>query len=64
MTLEKLNEIIDGAMQEIAHGMIVNASGMKGNQLEKQLAADFDLLVELDETARKVAAKKFPETPS
>ena len=61
MTLDKLNEIIDGAMEEIAHGMIVNASGNKGDALKKQLRGEFDFLIELDIAARAVAAEKFTE---
>ncbi len=59
MTLEKFNQIIDGALEEIAHGMIVNASGNKGEVLKKQLRNEFDFLIELDSVSRAVAAEKF-----
>ena len=59
MTLEKFNEIIDGALEEIAHGMIVNASGNKGEELKRQLRSEFDFLIELGAAARTVAAEKF-----
>lgn len=60
MNLAKLNEIIDGAIEEVAHGMIVNASGECGEPLRKQLRASFDLLIDLDAAARAVAKEKFP----
>ena len=60
MTLDKFNEIIDGAMEEIVHGMIVNASGQRGDALKRQLRAEFEFLFDLESAAREVGAEKFP----
>lgn len=64
MNIAKANEIIDGVMEEIMHGMVVNASGERGEALRKQLRGSFDLLIELDAAARAVAAEKFPKVTS
>jgi hypothetical protein len=59
MKLEDLNEVIHGALIEVAHGQIVNASGYKGAQLDAHLRSSFDELIALEAAARKVAAEKF-----
>jgi hypothetical protein len=63
MTLDKFNELIDDALVEVGHGMIVNASGFRGAELEHHLGESFDLLIELERGTRKVAAQKFGPTP-
>lgn len=62
MTLEKWNEVIDGAIEEIAHGMIVNASGNLGEALKKQLRNEFVFLDQLEAAARAVAAERCGST--
>ena len=58
MKLADFLATIDGALQEVAHGQIVNATGFTGQRLEAQLRADFNLLIELETTIRKIAIEK------
>ena len=59
MTLEKFNEIIDDALVEVAHGMIVNASGGTGSALDRHLRESFEMLIDLERGARKIARELF-----
>ena len=58
MKLEKLNEIIDLALEDVLHGQLVNASGLQGKALETRLSGSLDMLIELDTAVRKVAGQK------
>ena len=58
-TLEEMNEIIKSALTDVASGMIKNASGFTGSELEKHLRDSFDMLVELGRSAKKIASEKF-----
>ena len=58
-TLEEMNGIIKAALADIASGMIKNASGFTGAELDKHLRDSFDMLKELGDRSKKIAAEKF-----
>jgi hypothetical protein len=58
-TLDEMNDILKAGLTTIAAGMIINASGYKGDELDSHLRASFDDLVALGNAVKKIAAEKF-----
>jgi hypothetical protein len=59
VTLEEYEEILKAALVSLHTGQLINATSLKGAEQEKRLALDFDLLIALQASARKVAAEKL-----
>ncbi len=59
MTLDALNKLIDDALSDLARGQLLNATTLSGNAQEERLREDFDMLIALERTAKKIAAEKF-----
>ena len=63
MTVDEYDQILKEALVNLHAGQLLNATALKGSAQEKQLAADFDLLVALQASARKIAASKLKALP-
>jgi hypothetical protein len=59
--LADYDRILEAALVNLHTGQLLNANGYEGEAQEKRLRDDFDMLIALERSARKIAAEKLKD---